>query len=387
MFKRAERKKAKLRLAMLGPSGSGKTYSALQVASGLGGSIAFIDTENGSGELYAHLCDYDICQITPPFTPDKYVNAIHEAERAGYDIIIIDSLSHAWAGSGGLLEQVDQRKGVGNQFSAWRDVTPMHNQFVDAMVQSQAHIIATMRTKTGYEMQKDDRGKVVPVKIGLQPVQRDGLEYEFTVVMDLDLEKHVAHASKDRTSIFDGQYFTPTADTGRTLREWLESGIDPAKAVLDAALAVINGCNTMTSLQRVWAENVQSWKLHPRAFDAIVKAKDDRKGRLAPANEDQTMQDMPEESRHRDEREPGSGGMGDPVPSGEHAGQDQGQIVPMTDAQRKAIMAHYKGADRSERLADLSNFFQREITSANDLTKDMASEFIDAINRKDEEAA
>lgn len=232
MFKRAERKKAKLRLALCAPSGAGKTYSAILIALGLGGKIAMIDTERGSGELYSHLCEYDVCQITAPYTPDKYVQAIREAERAGYEVIIIDSLTHAWAGTGGLLEEVDKRKGSQkNDFTAWRDITPMHNALVNAMLESSCHVIATMRTKTAYDMVKDERtGKIKPVKVGLAPVQRDGLEYEFTVVLDIDIEKHVATASKDRTSMFDGKVFVPSVSTGEDLKEWLEQGVDPVNA-------------------------------------------------------------------------------------------------------------------------------------------------------------
>lgn len=230
MFKRAERKKAKLRLALCAPSGAGKTYSALLIAQGLGGRIAMIDTERGSGELYSNLCEYDVCQIQPPYTPKKYIEAIHEAERAGYGTIIIDSLTHAWAGQGGLLEEVDKRKGRGNDFTAWRDITPQHNALVDAMLQSSCHIIATMRTKTAYEVVKDERtGKTKPVKVGLAPVQRDGLEYEFTVVLDIDVDKHIASASKDRTSLFDGEVFVPTVETGQTILQWLESGVEPPR--------------------------------------------------------------------------------------------------------------------------------------------------------------
>ena len=225
-FRRAERRKAKLRLGLLGPSGSGKTYSALLVAKGLGGKVALIDTENGSGELYAGLIDYDVCQLEPPYTVQKYLAAIEAAEQAGYDVVIIDSLSHAWSGQGGILEQVDARKGRGNDFAAWRDVTPWHNKLIDAMLQSRCHIVATMRSKTAYEMEKDERGKVKPVKVGLAPVQREGMDYEFTVVLELDQQRHMAQASKDRTSLFDGQIFLVTEGTGTTLRAWLEEGTD-----------------------------------------------------------------------------------------------------------------------------------------------------------------
>ena len=233
MFKKAERKKAKLRLAMCAPSGAGKTYSSLLLAQGLGGRIAMIDTERGSGELYSNLCEYDVCQIEPPYTPQKYVAAIRAAEKEGYSVIIIDSLTHAWSGQGGILEEVDKRKSKpGNDFAAWREVTPQHNALVDAILQSSCHIIATMRTKTAYDMVKDDRtGKVKPVKVGLSPVQRDGMEYEFTIVLDIELDRHFATASKDRTSMFDGQIFIPTIETGIRLREWLESGTEVPPAV------------------------------------------------------------------------------------------------------------------------------------------------------------
>ena len=234
-FRKAERRQAKLRLGLIGPSGAGKTYGALLVAQGIGGKIALIDSENGRGELYANLCEYDVCPLTPPFTPDKYIAVIHEAERMGYATIIIDSLSHAWAGAGGILEQVDARKGRGNDFAAWRDVTPKHNQLVDAMLQSPCHIIATMRAKTAYEMEKDERtGKVKPVKVGLAPVQREGMDYEFTVVLEIDQQKHMAVASKDRTSLFDGDVFKLSKETGEKLKNWLESGL-PAEAMNKSA--------------------------------------------------------------------------------------------------------------------------------------------------------
>ena len=228
MFKKAERKESKLRLGLIGPSGSGKTYSALLIAQGLGGKIAMLDSERGSGSLYSDLIDYDIAEISPPFSPARYVQGINEAGQAGYDILIIDSLSHAWSGQGGILEEVDKRKASQkNQFAAWRDVTPMHNAMVDAILASPLHVIVTMRSKTAWELQKDEQtGKTKPVKIGLAPVQRDGLEYEFSCVLELSVEKHVCTASKDRTGLFDGKYFVPGVETGQTLSAWL-SGSKP----------------------------------------------------------------------------------------------------------------------------------------------------------------
>lgn len=283
MFHRATRKKAKLRLAICSPSGAGKTYSSLLIAMGLGGKIAFIDTERSSGELYSNLCEYDVCQLEPPYTPEKYVQAIKFAEKAGFTTIIIDSLTHAWAGSGGILEEVDKRKGRGNDFTAWRDITPMHNSLVDAMLQSTSHIIATMRTKTAYDMVKDEKtGKIKPVKIGLAPVQRDGMEYEFTAVLDLDLEKHMATASKDRTGLFDGKYFVPTEQTGKDLLAWLEDGVEAPIVTpfdFDAACFEASQCLTLEALSALYQE------LKPQAdksgmggqFNAAIKK---RKGEI-----------------------------------------------------------------------------------------------------------
>lgn len=224
-FRKAERKKAKLRLAISGPSGSGKTYSALLIAFGMDGRVAMIDTERGSGELYAHLGDYDVCTLEPPFTPQKYIQAIKEAEAAGYEVLIIDSLSHAWAGQGGMLEIHDTLAAKsGNSWAAWRQVTPQHNALVEAMLQSKCHIIATLRAKTEYA-QVEENGKTVIRRLGLAPVFRDGIEYEFTVFLDL-APNHTATASKDRTGILDGQVFVPDQSLGKKLLEWLDSGVE-----------------------------------------------------------------------------------------------------------------------------------------------------------------
>src|SRR3990167_8486072 len=227
MFRKAERRKAKVRIGLSGSSGSGKTYSALLIAFGLGGKVAFIDTENGSGDLYAHLGDYDIARITAPFTPEKYTAAIKAAEQAGYSVVIIDSLSHAWAGEGGLLDQQGKiaDSGKGNSYTAWRTVTPKHNQLVESMLQSPCHIIATTRAKTEYVIEKNASGKDAPKKVGLAPVQREGLEYEFTIALDISGD-HIATPSKDRTTLFDGQYFKPSIETGKKLLEWFNSGKD-----------------------------------------------------------------------------------------------------------------------------------------------------------------
>jgi hypothetical protein len=196
----------------------------LVIAKGLGGRVALIDTERGSGELYSHLHEYDAAQLNPPFSPEKYIDAIKAAEVSRYDILIIDSLSHAWSGEGGVLDLHDRAsKSVRSSFAAWREVTPQHNALVDAILASPCHIIVTMRTKTAYEV-TNENGKTKVAKVGLAPVQRDGLEYEFTVVLDLSVDGHVANASKDRTGIFDGQHSVPGEGMGLALKFWLEGG-------------------------------------------------------------------------------------------------------------------------------------------------------------------
>lgn len=226
-IRKAERRKAKLRLGLSGPSGSGKTYSALKLAFGLGGTVGLIDTEHGSGDLYAHLGDYDIINIEAPFTVQKYLAAIKAFEEAGYTTIIIDSLSHAWAGDGGLLDKqgkaADRLK---NSYTAWREVTPDHNALVDAILQSPCHVIASMRAKTEYVLEEGHNGKKVPKKVGMAPVQRDGMEYEFTVFLDIATD-HTACASKDRTGLFGKDYQKITEDTGVMLLQWLDTGAEP----------------------------------------------------------------------------------------------------------------------------------------------------------------
>ena len=229
MFRKAERRKAKLRLAITGPAGSGKTYGALLIAQGLGGRIAMIDTENGSGDLYADTCDYDVQTLTAPYTIPKYLEAIHEAEQEGYDVLIIDSLSHAWSGEGGLLDvhsKLTSTSKSGNSYAAWNKITPMQNRLIETMLASKCHVIATMRSKTDYASMQGGSGKTEVRKVGLAPVQRDGVDYEFTVVFDLSME-HTVTVSKDRTSLFDKQVFVLSKDTGRILNDWLNSGSEP----------------------------------------------------------------------------------------------------------------------------------------------------------------
>lgn len=232
-FKKAERRQAKLKIALSGPSGSGKTYSALALATGIGGRIAVIDTENGSASLYADRFEFDTLQLRPPFEPKKYVEAIKAAVDAGYDVLIIDSLSQVWAGEGGVLDKkaaLDQRGG--NQYANWKGPKAEHQKFKDAILHSPIHMIATLRSKQGYQI--DEQSKKV-LKVGMDPIAEPGLEYEYTTVLDIAMD-HNAMASKDRTSLFDQAVFKISAETGKQFVAWLNSGA-PAEASEDDAKA------------------------------------------------------------------------------------------------------------------------------------------------------
>ena len=248
VFKKAQREQVRIKVSIAGPAGSGKTMSSLLMAYGLTKAefpklsdaeiwekICLIDTENGSGSLYVGkqvgattIGAYNTIDLTPPFEPGVFVDAIHMAEEHGMNVIIIDSLSHAWAGVGGALDQqgaIAARSG--NSWTAWRSVTPQHNKLVDAMLQSPAHVIANMRAKMEYQQTTNEAGKKQVKAIGMGVVMREGIEYEFTVSFMLDYD-HVANSTKDRTGVFDGKYFTIDANTGKQMYQWLSSGAVPA---------------------------------------------------------------------------------------------------------------------------------------------------------------
>jgi len=231
-FKKAERKNAKLRLAIAGPTGSGKTFTALLLAKGIGGRIAVADTENSSAELYDDLVEFDHANIQPPYTPEKFISVIKAAEKAGFDTLILDSITHEWSGVGGCLEMVDKLSSStfkGNSWGAWSQVTPQHRKFIDAMLQSSINIIVTMRSKME-TIQTNDNGKKKVEKVGMKAEQRDGIEYEFSTVLDLTHD-NIAVATKDRSRLFLEPRQLNESD-GALLKQWLLSG---------SANACING--------------------------------------------------------------------------------------------------------------------------------------------------
>jgi hypothetical protein len=266
-LKKATRQKVHLRLNLSGPSGSGKTMSALRMAYGLCGNwekIAVIDTENGSASLYSHLGAFNVIDLAPPFSPERYIEAINACTAAGMEVVVIDSSSHEWSGPGGCIdinEQLAQLKFKGNTWSAWSETTPRHDRFLSTVLHAPCHIITCTRSKMETVM---GEGKKVH-KVGMKDVQRDGWEYELTVSLNIDRDTHLATPSKDRTNLFEGQpAFVITEATGELIKQWCETGSDP---VVDA-IAAARAATTEDELKAVWAANTA---LHGNAeFKAVV---------------------------------------------------------------------------------------------------------------------
>lgn len=245
----ATRTQAKIKMALQSPSGGGKTMSALMIAYGLiadWSKIAVIDTENYSASLYAHLGAFNVINLTAPFTAEKYIEAIKLCEEASMQVIIIDSISHEWDGAGGILDL--HSKMAGNSFTNWSKLTPRHNAFVQAMMQSCCHVIATIRSKQEYVL-TEKNGKQVPEKVGLKAITREGMDYEFTIVLDLDI-KHHATASKDRTGLFmDKPEFKVTPTTGAQILNWCNRGEPATKEELSTR---INSCKSLRELLEIY---------------------------------------------------------------------------------------------------------------------------------------
>ena len=219
-FRKATKDAVFLKLAITGPSGSGKTTAALRLARGLtgaNGKIAVIDTENSSSLLYADKYDFDACVLEPPYTEEKFIGAIADAISAKYDCVIIDSFSHVWQAILDYKSKLDMRGG--NSYTNWANAGAKFDSVLQAILVSKLHIICCMRSKMDYAIDTDERGKKSIRKVGLAPIMRDGIEFEFSLVLDLDMN-HKAVASKDRTRLFDGKIEEITESTGEILNNW-----------------------------------------------------------------------------------------------------------------------------------------------------------------------
>lgn len=222
-FQPATRQGRKARIALIGPSGSGKTYTALGIASAFG-KVAVVDTENGSASLYSDVFSFDVMERTPPFDPRHVAKAIELAAES-HDVIVFDSLSAFWAGTGGTLDLIDQEKARSKSndgFGAWRKITPIQQAMVESIIQAPIHVIACLRAKQAYEVSRDDKGKMRVEKLGLEPVQRDMLEYEFDLVGEVDMDHRLAVSKSRMVSLADSVHERAGADLGKEIRVWLE---------------------------------------------------------------------------------------------------------------------------------------------------------------------
>ncbi len=247
-LQKAERHQVKLRIGLSGPSGFGKTYSALLLAYGITNDwnkIAIIDTENKSASLYSHLGDFNVLSLEEPYSPERYLKAIKLCEESDVELIIIDSISQEWQGKGGCLEIHEQ---LGGRFNDWAKVTPRHNAFIDAIVQSKCHIITTTRRKVDYSLDQDSNGKTKVMKLGMKEITREGFEYELTVNFELLNDKHLVSASKDRTGLFMGKpEFIINSATGKKLINWCNQGIS-----VDKIKEQINSSESLEALKKIY---------------------------------------------------------------------------------------------------------------------------------------
>lgn len=230
--KKAKRSKIFVKTAFIAPSGGGKTYSSLRFATGMAAEIKketgkearilMANTEADRGYYYANEFDYDIVDINAPHNPEKYIDLINFAVDEGYDILIIDSTSHEWEGKGGCLELQQQ---AGGTYQSWGKITPRHNKFIEAIANSPIHIIATMRGKDQYEIEKSESGKTSVKKLGVGAKQRDGFEYDFTCTFTIDQSTNMATSQKDNTHIFEDDPETLiTEEHGEKIIKWANSG-------------------------------------------------------------------------------------------------------------------------------------------------------------------
>lgn len=239
-FTPATRTSTKARVALAGPSGSGKTWTALTLAHALGERIAVIDTERGSASKYAGVNGWKFDVVAPgAFAPDALTALLAEAGQEGYDVLVLDSWSHYWMGVDGMLEQVDKRARNGNNFSGWKEVRPDERRMIDALISYPGHVIATLRVKTEYVIEENDRGKKVPRKVGLKPEQREGVEYEFDLLGDMDHENTLTVSKSRIPALTRAVIKEPDAELGKAIRNWLEDGesVPDARDLREKAMA------------------------------------------------------------------------------------------------------------------------------------------------------
>ncbi len=255
-LEKASRKKAKIKVSIAGTSGSGKSYSAILLSLGIckdSNKICIIDTESHSASLYSHLGEFNVINLTAPFHPDRYVEAIKLCEQSGIEVIIIDNATNAWSGQGGCLqlhEKETSKMKIPNSFTAWNSITPIYQKYLDAIINSSCHIICTLRSKTEYII-SERNGRQVPQKVGTAPMIKDGFDYEMFIAFDLD-QQHKAFSTKDRTGLFqDKEPFVISTNTGKLILDWCNSVPD---VTVDDVSVRINDCISIKDLLALYQE-------------------------------------------------------------------------------------------------------------------------------------
>lgn len=263
-LQKATKKKVKLRIGMSGASGFGKTYSSLLMAYGITkdwNKIAVIDTENSSASLYSDLGEYNVIDLQPPYSPERYIEAIKTCESAGIEVIIVDSITHEWDGEGGCLEIHDK---LGGRYQDWGKITPRHRTFINAILHCNSHVITCVRRKQDYEMVKEN-GKLSVQKAGTKEITREGFEYELTVNYEFVNDSHFVKASKDRTSLFINKpEFVITSKTGEELMQWANAGVDEKKFLIDS----IKTAKSREELTTIYNNHPQL-KSNPEVIEAL----------------------------------------------------------------------------------------------------------------------
>jgi energy-coupling factor transporter ATP-binding protein EcfA2 len=305
LFRPAVKAQLKAKVALCGPTGSGKTWTALQWATILadGGRIAVIDTENDSASLYADRYTFDVLSWDPPYDPRKLAETIKAAVADGYACIVVDSLSHYWEGEGGTLDIVEDAasRAHGNSYAGWKIGTPALRYLIDTIRHAKVHLIATMRSSMEYILEKDPKtGKQVPTKVGMAPVMRKGVSYEFTVVGDLD-EEHRLVISKSRCEELADQVAQPhrAGELAEVFAKWLSSGeATVSEAEADELTGILNGIGDTVvrtvAKQEFAAEFGKPDRLPAARFDEAKKWATTRAEAAGKTTWDETPFDEPE---------------------------------------------------------------------------------------------
>jgi hypothetical protein len=278
-IRKAKREGARLVVGIAGISGSGKTYSALQLAYGLANfdasKVGFIDTENRRGSLYAdtlvsqgtgEVQQFYIGDLEPPFTPQRYSDAIKAFQDAGVEVLVIDSISHEYEGTGGVLEMREPLPGKQGKRDNYAKAE--HKKMMNTLLQSNMHIVACVRAREKVIIEKVG-GETKYIPQGVQPICEKNFMFEMTASLMMWNEgksQEVLKCPSELKPILGREEGYITAADGKALRDWVDGAakIDPAvdKARSDLKLVCEQGMDAL----------VAAWKKLPKAMRVSINA-------------------------------------------------------------------------------------------------------------------